>query len=84
MLEAEQDILIRGKEVQLFLGNLGAVKVFLNNQPLKISSRSGVKSLVFPHEAHKKYVTPLFIHHPSGKSETSGEYRARLKEQATP
>ena len=71
-------ILIRGELVRVFLGNLGAVKVFRNNIPLKISSSSGVKSLVFPQERGNEFMIPLFIYdNKAGTVETSEDYIAR-------
>jgi cytoskeletal protein RodZ len=55
-------LLIRGNLVRIFLGNIHGTKIFLNNEPLKISSRSGVKSLVFPQEQAKNFKLPLFIY----------------------
>ena len=74
VLQEGRGILIRGEEARIFLGNLGAVKVFLNNKPLTITSRSGVKSLVFPQENGKNYVLPLFIYKTDGSVQTSEEY----------
>ncbi len=79
VLKEGRSILIRGQITRLFLGNLGAVNVFLNNRPLKISSPSGVKSLIFPQERSGDYVTPLFIYKKDGSVITSEEY---LIEQA--
>jgi cytoskeleton protein RodZ len=61
VLKKGRTILIRGKEVRLFMGNIKAIKIFLNNQLLKVTSPTGVKSLVFPHSAHSKYKLPLFV-----------------------
>ncbi len=74
VLKEGRSILIRGKLTRVFLGNLGAVKIFYNNRPLKINSPSGVKSLVFPQEESRNYVTPLFIYKKDGTVITSEEY----------
>lgn len=74
VLRKGRSLLFRAKEARVFLGNLGAVKVFLNNKPLKITSPSGVKSLVFPQENADKYVTPLFIYEGNGNVQTSKEW----------
>jgi hypothetical protein len=73
-LRKGRTLLIRGKEVRLFLGNTGTIKVFLNNSYVSFQPSNGVKSLVFPETAAKKYVTPLFIKDKSGRSFTSSEY----------
>ena len=74
VLKEGRSILIRGKLTRVFLGNLGAVKIFYNNRPLKINSPSGVKSLVFPQEESRNYVTPLFIYKKDGTVITSEAY----------
>ncbi len=74
VLKEGRSILIRGKLTRVFLGNLGAVKIFYNNRPLKVNSPSGVKSLVFPQEESRNYVTPLFIYKKDGTVITSEEY----------
>ena len=62
VLKQGRTLLIRGKEIRLFLGNLGAVDIFYNNQYLKASSSNGVRSLIFPHELAKKSEIPFFIY----------------------
>lgn len=74
VLKEGRSILIRGKLTRVFIGNLGAVNIFLNNKPLKISSSSGVKSLIFPQEQSSNFVTPLFIYKKDGSVITSEEY----------
>ncbi len=74
VLRKGRSLLFRAKEARVFLGNLGAVKVFLNNRPLKITSSSGVKSLVFPQKNADKYVTPLFIYKDNGEVQSSKEW----------
>lgn len=74
ILRKGRTILIRGSLVRIFLGNLGAVKVFRNNIPQKITSPSGVKSLVFPQEKASDFVIPLFIYNKNGTVQTSEEY----------
>jgi cytoskeleton protein RodZ len=74
ILKKGKNVLLRGNEIRIFIGNVGAVKVFLNNRPLNIKSRSGVKSLVFPQENRSKYYLPLFIYKKDGTVLTSDEY----------
>ena len=73
-LKRGKGLFLQGNEVRVFLGNLGAVKIFLNNKPLAISSRSGVKNLVFPQENRSRYVMPLFIYNENGVPQTSETY----------
>ena len=82
VLKQDKGILIRGEEVRLFLGNINVVKIFLNNQPLMIRSRTGVKSLVFPQENRSKYMMPLFIYNKDGTVETSSDYIKRTEDEA--
>lgn len=74
VLKEGRSLLFRAKEARVFLGNLGAVKIFLNNKPLRVTSRTGVKSLVFPQENSSKYVMPLFIYKEDGTVQTSKEW----------
>ena len=71
-------MLIRGDVVRIFLGNINVARIFLNNKALKITSRSGVKSLVFPQEKVKDYKLPLFLYPKPGKVITSSEYEESL------
>lgn len=75
VLKEGRNLLIRGKEIRLFLGNINAIDIFLNNQPLSLTSSSGVKSLVFPQENGSKYMLPLFIYKKDGTVETSDNYQ---------
>lgn len=74
VLKEGRSLLFRAKEARVFLGNLGAVRIFLNNRPLKVSSRTGVKSLVFPQENAGDYVMPLFIYKEDGSVQTSEDW----------
>ena len=60
-LKKGNSLVIQGKEIQLFMGNVNATKIFLNNLPLQIDSKTGVKSLIFPQNKKNKYHLPLFI-----------------------
>ncbi len=66
ILKKDQKLFVTGEEVLFFLGNFNATKIFLNNKLLSISSRSGVKSLVFPQENAKDHFYPLFIYKDDG------------------
>jgi len=74
VLKNGRTLLIRGDLLRVFLGNINVTKVFLNNKPLNIQSRSGVKSLVFPQEKASEFKLPLFIYPKTGKVMTSQEY----------
>jgi len=76
VLKKDKNILIRGDEIRLFLGNVNATKIFLNNDPISLQSRSGVKSLVFPQSAAKRYHIPLFVFE-GGNVMTSDEYLSK-------
>ena len=67
-------LLIQGKEVRAFFGNINAIKIFYNGNLIKTPSVTSVKSLVFPISSYSKYSFPLFIYHNDGKVETSEEY----------
>ncbi|WP_164848324.1 RodZ family helix-turn-helix domain-containing protein [Halobacteriovorax sp. HLS] len=74
VLKQGRTLLIRGDLIRIFLGNINVARVFLNNDPLTITTRSGVKSLVFPQESAKDFKLPLFIYKKNGKAITSSEY----------
>lgn len=71
VLKQGKTILIRGKEIRIFIGNTGVSKVFLNNKLLDLNAPTGVKSLVFPQENSHKYQIPLFIYQENGQVITS-------------
>lgn len=77
VLKKGRSVLIRGDEIRIFLGNFSGATLFLNEEPLQITSSSSVKSLVFPQENREKYKMPLFVFHDNGKVETSEDYIAR-------
>tara|TARA_R110000868_G_scaffold183422_2_gene424705 strand:- start:1073 stop:2158 length:1086 start_codon:yes stop_codon:yes gene_type:complete len=77
VLKQGQKLFVDGEEVLLFLGNFNVTKIFLNNKLLSITSRSGVKSLVFPQEKAKEHFYPLFIYHDDGTVENSKTYNAK-------
>jgi len=77
VLKKSRSVLIRADEVRIFLGNFAGATLFLNEEPLRISSSSSVKSLVFPQKNRSKYKMPLFVFHENGKVEASDEYIAR-------
>lgn len=64
VLKQGRNLYIRGNDIRLFLGRLNAVEIMHNNKYVQATSRSGVKSLVFPQDLAKKYKLPLFIYNP--------------------
>jgi cytoskeleton protein RodZ len=75
ILKEGRHLIIRGDEIIIFLGNVKVTKIFLNNKLLKIQTRSGVKSLIFPQENKVNYRLPLFIYNnKKGTVMTSKEY----------
>lgn len=74
VLKKGRGLLVRGTEARVFIGNLAAVQVYLNNEALKLSSPTNVKSLVFPQEKRSKYVMPLFVFNKNGSVITSKDY----------
>lgn len=77
VLKEGRTMLLRGDLVLLFLGNIGGVKVFLNNQLLSLESRSGVKSIIFPQEERTRFSLPLFVYPKDGSVWTSEEYQKK-------
>lgn len=81
VLKQGRTLLIRGDLNRVFLGNVNVTKIFLNNKPIAIKSRSGVKSLVFPQTKAEDYLIPLFIYNKNGSAMTSDEYIAAAEKK---
>ena len=79
LLEKDKSLMIRGDEILIFLGNVNALKIFLNNRPLQIKSQNRVKTLVFPQDKKSKYFIPLFVYDDEGKAISSDEAMKLLK-----
>lgn len=60
VLKKGKRLLLRGDKVLLFVGNYHATKIFYNNKLVEAQTKSGVKSLIFPPEAAKDHLLPLF------------------------
>jgi len=60
VLKKGRSILIKGKVILLFMGNLNATHVFYNNKLIDAPTKTGVKSLIFPESEAKNYELPLF------------------------
>ncbi len=78
VLKKDQKLFVTGEEVLFFLGNYNVAKIFLNNKLLEITSRSGVKSLVFPQEKASEHYYPLFIYKDDGSVLNSKTYKSQL------
>ena len=69
-LKQGETLQLKGKRIKLFLGNTNAVHIINNGQYLSTETRTGVKSLIFPHEEAKTAKTPFFYY----DSETRKHY----------
>lgn len=81
VLRQGRRLFLSGKEILVFLGNYRATKIFHNNKLITVkSTKSGVKSLIFPQKAAKDHILPLF---PTYKSKTYGakEYREKMQDK---
>ena len=78
LLRKDKSLFIKGREIRLFLGNINATKIFVNDRPITYSSRTGVKSLVVPERNNSKYHLPLFVFEKSGRARTSEEVMKKL------
>ncbi|MBD66385.1 MAG: hypothetical protein CME62_14335 [Halobacteriovoraceae bacterium] len=79
VLKQGRKLYLSGEEVLLFLGNYRATKIFYNNELIEVNpTNSGVRSLIFPPEAAKDHVLPLFPVY-QGKSYSAKEYRAKMQ-----
>lgn len=75
---------VRGKEIRMAIGNTGSARVFLNKEPIKLLTTTGVKNLVIPQENSKNYKMPLFVYNKEKNSFlTSAEYIKKLDEQSS-
>ena len=72
-LKKDKSLFIKGKEIRLFLGNINATKIFINDKLITYTSRTGVKSLVVPEKNNGKYHLPLFVFEKNGLARTSDE-----------
>lgn len=73
VLKNGKDLFLQSEQIKMFIGNVHVTKIFLNNEPLKVPSRSGVKSIVFPQSAAKDLMIPLFIFNSKDGSVQSSE-----------
>lgn len=73
-LKENAAVLLTGAEVRLFLGNAAAATVYLNNHPVDMQLKRGIKNLVFPESSIQKFSVPLFIFDEEGAISPSDEY----------
>ena len=81
VLRKGRRLFLKGDRVLVFIGNFKDTKIFYNNKFVEASTRSGVKSLIFPKEAAKDLVLPLFPSYKGVPYEAS-EYIERMKKSA--
>ncbi len=79
IIEKDKDLFLQGKEIAIFLGNVGVTKIFYNNKLITTPTTTGVKSLIFPESAGKNYLLPLFPKASDDILYTAEEYMKRMK-----
>lgn len=77
VLKKGRSVLLKGEVVLLFMGNINATKIFLNNKLIETDSKTGVKSLVFPESSASEYQLPLFPTY-KYRSYTAKEYQENM------
>jgi len=60
-LKKGQTLLLTGKTIRLYFGNVSVAKIYHNGKKVNAQSENGIKSLVFPIEDQSKFKLPLFI-----------------------
>lgn len=80
ILKQERRLFLKGDRVLLFIGNYNVAKVFYNNKFVNAQTNTGVKSLIFPAEAAKELVLPLFPSY-KGVPYEAKEYMERMKDK---
>ena len=63
VLKQGKSLFIQGSEILVFMGNVHISRIFYNNKLLKVESKNGVKSLIFPEEEARNWKLPLFPSH---------------------
>lgn len=77
ILKDGKGALLQGEKILLFMGNINATKIFLNNQLIDAPSRTGVKSLAFPMSISSELELPLFPTY-KYRSYTAKEYKENM------
>ncbi len=80
VLKEGKRLFLQGDVILLFMGNLNATKIFLNNQLVQAETKTGVKSLIFPETVASNYELPLFPSY-NGVPHTAKEYKERMMEK---
>lgn len=80
VLKKGRSVLVKGKVILLFLGNINVAKIFLNNKLIKTYSKTGVKSLIFPESEASNYQLPLFPSY-KGIPMKASEYKENMAEK---
>lgn len=80
VLKQGRSVLIKGKTILLFMGNINVAKIFLNNKLIKAYSKTGVKSIIFPESEAVEYQLPLFPSY-KGVPMKASEYKANMADK---
>ncbi len=79
VLKEGRSVLIKGKKILLFMGNVNVARIFYNNQLIKAPTKSGVKSLIFPQSEAQNHELPLFPSY-KGVPYKADVYKANMQE----
>jgi cytoskeletal protein RodZ len=79
ILEKDKDLLLQGKTVLIFLGNVKVTKIFYQNRLIDAPTKTGFKSLIFPESQNSKHMLPLFPKAADDILYTAEEYQRRMK-----
>ena len=60
---------------------INVTKIFYNNKLISVSSKTGVKSLIFPENRKLEFELPLFVPNKDRRLFTSEEYKVRMEEE---
>ncbi len=72
---------LEGEIIKITFGNVKKARIYLDNIPLSIPSRTGVTSIIIPQDRKKDFYFPPFIYSLNGqKVITSDEYMAQKDE----
>lgn len=77
VLKKGRSVLIKGKIILLFMGNINVAHIFYNNKLIQTHSKTGVKSLIFPQLEATNYELPLFPAF-NGVPHKASEYKANM------
>lgn len=83
LLKQGQKLFIQGDEIAIFLGNVNATKIFYNNKLVSTTSKTGVKSLIFPESSIQNYYLPLFKSNKNGVLYKAKDYMEKMEDKET-